>query len=168
MDGTEAADGRPPVALVEDPAALARVPAVASRRTRGGFDLPARPRDLARHGWVCAGVVATRDDARAAIEALERGAGLIIAITLDGRDRLALLEDVERAGRIVPADAIEVLDPDQQELLGLLAEGMTVAAAAREAGVSLRTANRRLADARARLGVETTVEAIVERDLRSS
>jgi DNA-binding CsgD family transcriptional regulator len=160
-------DDRPPVVVVDDPAALEHVAVAPGRRVRSGFGLPARPRDLADHGWVCRGVVASREDARAAVEALERGVGLIVAVAVEGRVRLALLEDLERAGRITPADGGHVLDDDQRRLLALLADGVTVAAAAQEAGVSRRTANRRLADARARLGVDTTVEAVVDRDRRS-
>lgn len=164
MSPARVAGDRPPVVIVDDPATLEHVTAVPGRRTRVGFGLPARPRDLADHAWVCRGVVASRDDARAAVEALERGVGLIVAVTLDGRERLSLLEDLDRAGRIVTPDVGHVLDDDQRRLLALLADGVTVAVAAQQAGVSRRTANRRLADARARLGVTTTVEAVVDRD----
>jgi hypothetical protein len=113
-------------------------------------------------------VVASRDYVRAAVEALERGVGLVVAVAVTGRDRLALLEDLERVGRISsPVEDGFVLDEGQRRLLALLADGVTVAVAAQQAGVSLRTANRRLADARARLGVDSTVEAVVHRDRRS-
>jgi hypothetical protein len=155
------------VVVVDDPATLDQVTLAPERRVRDGFVLPARPRDLSSHGWVCRGVVGGREDARAAVEALERGVGLIVAVTVEGRERLALLEDLDRAGRITSSDDAYVLDDDQRSLLALLADGVTVAVAAQQAGVSRRTANRRLADARARLGVESTVEAVVDRDRRA-
>jgi DNA-binding CsgD family transcriptional regulator len=158
-------DDRPPVVLVDDPADVEQAAIEPGWRSRTGFALPARPRDLSSHRWVCRGVVATRDDARAAVEALERGVGLVVALAVAGRDRLALLEDLDRVGRLcTPVDEAFVLDDDQRRLLALLADGATVAVAAQQAGVSLRTANRRLADARSRLGVDSTVEAIVHRD----
>ena len=164
----ELTDERPPVVLVDDPAEVEQVAIEPGWRSRTGFGLPARPRDLSAHRWVCRGAVSTRDDARAAVEALERGVGLVVALAVEGRDRLALLEDLERLGRIsTPVVGGLVLDDDQRRLLALLADGVTVAVAAQQAGVSLRTANRRLADARGRLGVDSTVEAIVHRDRRS-
>lgn len=164
-EAPEGADDRPPVVLVDDPADVEQAAIEPGWRSRTGFGLPARPRDLSAHRWVCRGVVATRDDGRAAVEALERGVGLVVALAVAGRDRLALLEDLDRVGRIsTPVVGGLVLDDDQRRLLALLADGVTVAVAAQQAGVSRRTANRRLADARSRLGVDSTVEAIVHRD----
>ena len=79
------------------------------------------------------------------------GVALVVAITLDRPERLALREDLERLGDLTaPADR-HLLDDDQRDLLARLADGATVAEAARAVGMSLRTANRRLADARARV-----------------
>ena len=58
-------------------------------------------------------------------------------------------------------DPLERLDPEQRRLLELLAEGLSVAAAARRLYVSRRTADRRLASARALLGVRSNAEAVV-------
>jgi DNA-directed RNA polymerase specialized sigma24 family protein len=52
------------------------------------------------------------------------------------------------------------LDPVQQELLMLRAQGMSVAAAARIVHVSRRTAWRRLAEARIELGVGSNADAV--------
>jgi DNA-binding NarL/FixJ family response regulator len=51
--------------------------------------------------------------------------------------------------------------PQQRALLERLANGETIAAAAAAEFLSLRTANRRIADARQLLGVRTTREAVV-------
>lgn len=155
---------RPPVVVVDDPTLLDATRIGPGWAHRTGFTLPARPLDLSGRRWACVGTIDDRATARAAVDALERGVALVVAITLDRPERLALREDLERLGDLTaPADR-HLLDDDQRDLLARLADGATVAEAARAVGMSLRTANRRLADARARLGVTTTVEAVVHRD----
>ena len=76
-----------------------------------------------------------------------------------------LCDDLRRLG------VLEVLTADsprrpsltrvQRELLEALAAGKTLGEAASEVGLPRRTADRRLADARAALGVDTTAAAIV-------
>jgi DNA-binding CsgD family transcriptional regulator len=56
---------------------------------------------------------------------------------------------------------IGALTAEQCDLLDLLAAGHSIAEAARMRYLSLRTANRRVADARAALGVPTTREAVL-------
>lgn len=81
---------------------------------------------------------------------------------------MARLGAERRAQAVVLAaersDAVEapipVLQPDGRAILGLLAEGSTLGAAAATLGMSRRTADRRLAEARAALQVERTVEAV--------
>jgi hypothetical protein len=51
--------------------------------------------------------------------------------------------------------------PEQRALLGRLANGETIATAAAAEYLSLRTANRRIAQARSQLGVRTTREAVI-------
>ena len=51
--------------------------------------------------------------------------------------------------------------PEQRALLGRLANGETIATAAAAEYLSLRTANRRIAQARSQLGVRTTREAVL-------
>jgi DNA-binding NarL/FixJ family response regulator len=53
------------------------------------------------------------------------------------------------------------LAPEQRALLERLANGETIAAAAQSEFLSLRTANRRIAEARDVLGVRTTREAVL-------
>ncbi|GGO79655.1 helix-turn-helix domain-containing protein [Nocardioides deserti] len=49
----------------------------------------------------------------------------------------------------------------ERDLLGLLARGQTVDAAARQLGISSRTARRRLRALADGLGVDTTIEVVV-------
>ena len=51
-------------------------------------------------------------------------------------------------------------DPDEQRVLTLLRDGLAVGEAAQELHISRRTADRRLAAARTKLGVGTTAEAV--------
>jgi DNA-binding NarL/FixJ family response regulator len=53
------------------------------------------------------------------------------------------------------------LAPEQRALLDRLASGDTIAAAAQAEFLSLRTANRRIAQARQTLGVPSTREAVL-------
>jgi DNA-binding NarL/FixJ family response regulator len=53
------------------------------------------------------------------------------------------------------------LDEEQRRLLQLLREGFSVVEAARRLHLSRRTAERRLAKARAALGAETTAQAVL-------
>ena len=78
----------------------------------------------------------------------------------------ALLADLGRLGPVrtgAPQDApaADVLVPQQRALLRRLAQGQSIAAAAQAEFLSLRTANRRIAEARAALGVRTTREAVL-------
>jgi DNA-binding NarL/FixJ family response regulator len=59
------------------------------------------------------------------------------------------------------ADVFAQLIPEQRALLERLANGETIAAAAAAEFLSLRTANRRIAQARELLGVRTTREAVL-------
>lgn len=61
-----------------------------------------------------------------------------------------------------PDDTSTPLAPQQRALLTRLADGETIAAAAAAEFLSLRTANRRIAQARRTLGVTTTREAVAE------
>jgi DNA-binding NarL/FixJ family response regulator len=59
-----------------------------------------------------------------------------------------------------PPDDADGLDDTAATLLDALARGRLVAQAARDAHVSLRTAHRRLSEAREALGAATTAEAV--------
>jgi hypothetical protein len=59
-----------------------------------------------------------------------------------------------------PGDWLRQLSPVQRALLDRLADGATIAAAAAAEYLSLRTANRRIADLRQELGLATTRELV--------
>jgi DNA-binding NarL/FixJ family response regulator len=112
--------------------------------------------------------VSVVDDASAADAlwiALRGGSVLVHAMaertTLD-----RLYEDLRRLGPVTvrtsptPAARGALLDADEVALLGLLAAGRTLREAAVALHISPRTADRRVAGARAKLGVATTIEAV--------
>lgn len=124
----------------------------------------AAPRDASR--IVCTGTVHSPEDAAAALLAVVSGAGLVVAARA-GRDVIdRLCDDLRRLGRLdhrVGASAQRAgLTGDERALVELLLDGLTLGAAARELNLSRRTADRRLASARAKLGAGTTAEALVE------
>lgn len=78
--------------------------------------------------------------------------------TLQARTR------VQAAALVVPeanGTPTSTLTHDEQRVLSLLREGLAVGEAAHELHISRRTADRRLAAARTKLGVATTAEAVV-------
>lgn len=121
-------------------------------------------------GWhneasvVCAGVVAGAGDAAEALLAAVAGAGLVVEARA-GRDLIdRLVDDLRRLGPVehrIAEPAGRLLTRDERELLALLAQGLTLGAASQRLRVSRRTADRRLAAARLKLGAQTTAEAIV-------
>jgi DNA-binding NarL/FixJ family response regulator len=124
-----------------------------------GFDGRRRgPRDIRF------GVVDSPATAAAALLAVLGGSGALI----DGRgprevvDRL--VDDLRHVAKVEvrqqPAEAAPDVDTDARSILAILAEGRTLGDAASTLGLSRRTADRRLAEARAALGVERTVEAV--------
>ena len=88
--------------------------------------------------------------------------------------RAQLLEDLRRIGevRVDPvageqrgtpgrrSPELPAIDDEARELLGLLADGLTLGTAAHRLNLSRRTADRRLASARRALGARTTAQAI--------
>jgi LuxR family transcriptional regulator len=84
---------------------------------------------------------------------------LVARATLRARTRVqaaALLARETSAGSLA-----EALTHDEQRVLALVRAGLAVGEAARELHISRRTADRRLAAARRKLGVRTTAEAVV-------
>jgi hypothetical protein len=143
--------------------------------TREGFALPETTWDVSTSRLVLFGRVADPDTAELAVLAAARGAGVVAiadAATDVGR---ALFADLVRVGPVstdpdapVAGEAGEPaagtgpqLAPEQRALLERLAGGETIAAAAAAEFLSLRTANRRIAEAREVLGVRTTREAVL-------
>lgn len=133
--------------------------------------------ELKRKGWrviekwrgnpdvVCAGVVASETDAAGALLAAIAGAGLLVEGRAD-RDVLdRLVEDLRRLGEVDHRTREPQPEPalthEERELVALLGEGVTVGDAARRLHLSRRTADRRLATARARLGASSTAELLV-------
>jgi DNA-binding NarL/FixJ family response regulator len=97
------------------------------------------------------------------IEAALTGAGLLVASAEASPELLdELLEDLSRIGRPVIAGRHDVyqLDVTSWRLLHALRDGATVSEASRALHLSLRTANRRLAQARTALGATTRGELL--------
>jgi DNA-binding CsgD family transcriptional regulator len=131
-------------------------------RVHPGFALPDEPWELAGSRLVLVGELDSEADARAALLGAVRGAGL--AVQLDrGRPWAAtFLADLDRLDNPAPLPGPpDPLTAEQRQILDLLAGGASIAQAARRLYVSLRTANRRVAAARAALGVATTKEAVL-------
>jgi DNA-binding NarL/FixJ family response regulator len=105
------------------------------------------------------------------VQAAARGAAIVAITDAASAVGQALVDDLGRLGPVhlnpdaeTEADSADVLSkliPEQKALLERLANGETIAAAAAAEFLSLRTANRRIAQARELLGVRTTREAVV-------
>jgi DNA-binding NarL/FixJ family response regulator len=134
---------------------------------REGFALPDHARDVAAARLVLHGPVTDADALQRAVLAAARGAGIVAVCDPSTRVGRALVDDLSRLGPVQhgaaaePRDAIAELIPEQRALLDRLAAGDTIAAAAAAEFLSLRTANRRIAEARALFGVRTTREAVL-------
>lgn len=153
-----------PIIVVEgsDEAVAAAVAYVrdAGWRVRPDFDRIAD----ASTGIVRSGVVATPEDAAAALIAVLAGFGVIIAARADRDVMDRLLDDLRHVGpvehRVIAPDSVPVLEEESRALLTRLAAGETLGEAASGLAISRRTADRRLAAARRALGVERTAEAV--------
>ncbi len=147
-----------------------------------GFSPPEAPWDLAPARVVAVGAVNEAAAAEAALLCAVRGAGLVVAVDEDRPWAASFLADLRRlappppapdgphqplgpaltpAPRPGPGPGPGPLTAEQRDLLDLLADGHSIAQAARLRYLSLRTANRRVAEARAALGVSTTREAVL-------
>jgi len=140
--------------------------------TREGFALTEPAWDMTGARLVLFGRVPDMETVRLAVLAAARGAGVVAIADLSGDVGRALLGDLTRLGpvhRDAGADPETGPDaagpggliPEQRALLDRLANGETIAAAAAAEFLSLRTANRRIAQAREALGVRTTREAVL-------
>jgi hypothetical protein len=153
---------------------------------RAGFALPAAGTQLPPH-LVLFGRVPTMSAATAAATSANRGVGIVAIADVAAAPGRMLLSVLESLGPVMrTADAFpdgtggvpmhdgvmlnhatadnEILAnllPEQRALLGRLANGETIATAAAAEYLSLRTANRRIAQARSSLGVRTTREAVL-------
>lgn len=154
--------------------AVLRRMARAGWQTREGFALAEPAWDLSDRQILLFGRVSDVDTVRLAVLAAARGAA-VVAIADPGTDLTrTLLADLGRIGPVhreaqeepepdhAPPDTLAAsLSPEQRSLLDRLANGETIAAAAQAEFLSLRTANRRIAQAREALGVRTTREAVL-------
>ncbi len=147
----------------------------AGRLRAAGFDVVAgfRVRGASARPVVHTGMVADGDAAADALLAAMDGAGLLVDAAADRSTIDRLVDDLRRIG---PVDHIVGEDggapggrdmppepevpPESRAILGLLAEGYSLGEAATILGLSRRTADRRLGDARRALGVTRTTEAI--------
>ena len=153
---------------------------------RPGFTVPP-PSTTAGARIVLYGRIPTQSAASAAASAAARGVGIVAiadAGAAPGRSLVAALEalgpvlrNVDAPVDLAPTPAaapatvgeansnssgvLAALLPEQRALLGRLANGETIATAAAAEYLSLRTANRRIAQARQSLGVRTTREAVL-------
>jgi DNA-binding CsgD family transcriptional regulator len=155
----------PPLLLVDDDAACAA--ALEALRREGwhphaGWSLPGGGWDHDRRRIVCHGGVQTPLQARAAVHAAARGAGIVAVVVPDAQVTVALYADLRRLGPVELrlGGPPPPLDADQLRMLDLIARGATLDGVAAELSYSLRTVNRRLARARAALGAATTAEAV--------
>jgi DNA-binding CsgD family transcriptional regulator len=122
-------------------------------------------------GWrqdasiVCAGAVVDAADAAEALLAAVAGAGLVVHARAERAVTDRLVDDLRRLGpvehRTNEPESRPALTPDERRLLDRLADGQTLGWAAADLNLSRRTADRRLASARKKLGAATTAEAIV-------
>lgn len=163
MPRMRAADA-PPIVVVEgsDEAFAHAVAEVAARGWTivDGWGLAARPAGRP----VRAGRVEGPDEAAAALLAALDGAGVVIAARAERAVIDRLVDDLRRLGavdhRVDEPLAGPAVPPEARALLGLLAEGHSLGEAASLLGLSRRTADRRLAEARTALGVDRTTAAI--------
>ena len=173
MSGEPGLAPRYVVASGTDATAVLRRLARLGWTTREGFALTERDWDVSQSKLVLFGRVADADTAELALLAAARGAGVVAIADLTGEIGRALLADLVRIGPVATDPDIEhgtedttdpagtQLAPEQRALLERLASGETIAAAAAAEFLSLRTANRRIAEARDALGVRTTREAVL-------
>ena len=132
---------------------------------RDGFALPEGTWDVTAARLVLHGRVGDAETLQLAVLAAARGAGVVAICDTESPAGRALVDDLGRLGPVNSGidgtDVIANLIPEQQALLDRLAAGDTIAAAAAAEFLSLRTANRRIAEARALFGVRTTREAVL-------
>ncbi|WP_326553597.1 LuxR family transcriptional regulator [Micromonospora sp. NBC_01813] len=136
---------------------------------REGFALPDANWDVTTSRLALFGRVTDTDTVALVTLAAARGAA-VVAICDPASDLChALVDDLGRLGPVLRRSEVDpptitddtVLVPEQRALLERLANGETIAAAAAAEFLSLRTANRRIAQARAAYGVRTTREAVL-------
>ncbi|MBI1758067.1 MAG: LuxR family transcriptional regulator [Actinobacteria bacterium] len=129
-------------------------------RPRPGFALPDQPWDVSAERVALVGDLTCEEDARAAARAAMRGAALVVRLDHTAAWVGRFLAELRRLGAN-PEFTVSLLSTQHRALLDLLAEGASIARAAGQLYISLRTANRRVAEARAVLGTRSTREAVL-------
>jgi DNA-binding NarL/FixJ family response regulator len=147
-----------------DPTPAIRKARAAGWNPQRGLSVPDSPWDLSAARHLVIAEIASAEQAAAALLLAVRGAGLLVFLNREAPWAGGFLADLERVGAPAPAmdgpPAIP-LSQEQCELLDLLAAGASIASAASSRYISLRTANRRIAEARKALGAASTSEAVV-------
>jgi hypothetical protein len=165
-DGGESGGGGVPFVVVGLGADLAQPAAELGRRgwrVHRGLVPPDEPWDLGPARVVVVGPLPDLAAAQAALLCAVRGAGLVVGLDPAAPWAAGFRADLRSLAPAAPP-APEPADPltaDQRDMLELLAAGNSIAHAARLRFLSLRTANRRVAEAREALGVATTREAVL-------
>lgn len=162
------------VASAAEATAVLRRMARAGWRTREGFALPEAAWDVAEQRLMLFGRVPDMDTAALAVLAAARGAAVVVIADERSESGRAVLADLSRIGAVLRDPNLDPVDEttahggdglpltdEQRSLLDRLGAGETIAAAAEAEFLSLRTANRRIAEARKALGVRTTREAVL-------
>ncbi len=121
-----------------------------------GFDLPPEPWHVT--AVVCVGTIDDPETMADALEAAVRGADL--HVTVSETCLTAFLDDARRAGLIRWERDDADTAPEWPMLLDALIAGASIAEAARGCHMSLRSAYRRLAEARESLDAPTTTAAV--------
>jgi DNA-binding NarL/FixJ family response regulator len=147
-----------------DPTAAIRKARAAGWNPQRGLSVADMPWDLSTARHLVIAEITSADQAASALLLAVRGAGLLVFLDREAPWAGGFLADLERVSAPAPSvggpPAIP-LSQEQCELLDLLAAGASIAAAAASRYISLRTANRRIADARKALGAASTSEAVV-------
>jgi hypothetical protein len=149
---------RAPLIVVEDQTGYR---AVADEVAGAGWTL-VPPGSPIQPGTLVAMDVTDPAGAQAAVLEAMRGIGVLVRA--DGERAVIddLVEDLAHIGQVRRIDgghAIE-LEPDTWRLVHALAAGTTVSVAARSLHLSVRTANRRIADAKEVIGVQTRAQLL--------
>ena len=163
-------DDRPPVtpaSIVTESEGMLRAAAEGLRAdgwsVARSWQLPEQPWDLTDQRRVCVGSVAASDEVPPMLLAAIRGAVVIVRCT-DPTLRAAVIDELSRVTLTEDGGELTAASPlteEQQQLVELLAAGAKMADAAGTLFLSVRTAERRLAEVRRALGVSTTAEALV-------
>ena len=158
--------GARPLVVVEGRAGILGQPmaaALAAAR-RSGWEIVRGWAPPAGRGVVCSGPIRVPDDARRALLAAASGAGLIVAASAAPATLDRFLVDLRRLGPV--EHVVELVEPQplltdvQRALLGLLAEGLTIAEAGAQLDLGAGAARRRLAAARRRVDLSSPSAAL--------